>query len=95
MYLIANIVWSVQVAALKNYIDDELESSSVCLRNVACVSEPILNTESYLQLDISLVSWYSLLHCTLQWAISSGIWLAHYGHMGGHLVVFIQGHHLF
>lgn len=56
MYLIANIVWSVQVAALKNYIDDELEGSSICLRNVICTSEPIHNTESYLQLDISLVS---------------------------------------
>ena len=55
MYLIADIVWSVQVAALKNYIDGELESSSVCLQNVLCTSEPIRNTDSYLQLDISLV----------------------------------------
>ena len=56
MYLIANVVWSAQVAALKNYIDDELESSSVCLQNIVCTSdEPIRNTDSYLQLDISLV----------------------------------------
>lgn len=56
MYLIADIVWSVQTAALKNYVDDQLESSSSCLQSFAvCETEPISSTDSYLQLDISLV----------------------------------------
>ena len=56
IYLIADIVWSVQTAALKNYVDDQLESSSSCLQNFAvCETEPISSTDSYLQLDISLV----------------------------------------
>jgi len=55
VYLIADIVWSAQTASLKNYIDDELESISVCLLNAVCISETIHSTDSFLQLDISLV----------------------------------------
>ena len=66
MYLIANIVWSALIAVLKNYVDDELERSSACLQNIICNSEPIRNTDSYLQLDISLVRCtYFLLYCSL------------------------------
>lgn len=55
-------MWSAQTAALKNYIDDELESRSVCLLNAICISEPIHSTDSFLQLDISLVR-HTYSHC--------------------------------
>ena len=53
----ADIVWSAQTALLKDYVDDELERRSICAIRPICIDTPTHETGSFLQLDISLVSY--------------------------------------